>query len=150
METRRRIVELREQGLSYGQIAKRLEDMKVSKHKAFLTYKRYQQTGSLEDRPRSGRPRSVRTPRVIKSVREKIRRSKKRSMRKMAVEANMSDRSMRRLVKRDLGMRSYHMQKRQLLSEATKAKRLDRCIASEVCEKQFRAKHKDQSLKRTC
>ncbi len=38
----------------------------------------------------------------------------------------MSVTTMRQLVKDDLGMHAYHMQKRHLLSEAAMAKRLER------------------------
>ena len=59
----------------------------------------------VENRPKTGRPCNKRTLQMIKNTREKIRRSVKRSMRKLAHEADMSPRSMRRLVNEDLRMR---------------------------------------------
>ena len=121
MEMREHIIELHKQGLSYGQIAKALEVLKFSKNKSYLTVKCFKETGSLEDHPRR-----VHTTAWAKAVREKIRRSKQRSMRKIAMESGMSTTTMIWLVKDDLGRHAYHIQKMHLLSEATKAKRLER------------------------
>ena len=63
---------------------------------------------------------------MIKSVREKIRRNPRRSMRKMALEANMGKTTMLKLVHNDLKMTPFKIQKRQLLSEVTKQKRRER------------------------
>ena len=54
-----------------------------------------QDASKLASKPRSGRPRIARTSNVIKSVRVKIARNPARSFRKLAVEANISERSMR-------------------------------------------------------
>ena len=61
------------------------------------TIKRYQETGSVEDRTRSGRPCTVVTPKVCKAVREQIRRNPRRSMRKMASTIKISHRSVQRI-----------------------------------------------------
>ena len=54
------------------------------------TLDRYEDTKGINDRSRSGRPRSQRTPKLVKAVREKIRRNPKRSMRKLAKEYQTS------------------------------------------------------------
>lgn len=90
------------------------------------TLDRYEDTKSIEDRSRSGRPMSQRTPKLVKAVREKIRRNPRRSMRKLAKEHQTSPMTMHRLCRKDLGMHPYKLQKCQLLSEATKMKRLER------------------------
>ncbi|QQP49028.1 Transposase, partial [Caligus rogercresseyi] len=84
------------------------------------------ETGKTSDRPRSSRPMSVRTQVCVKRIREKIRRNLARSLRKMAKEENMSEGSMRNLVKKDLGMTPYKKIRLQLLSEATIEKRRER------------------------
>ncbi len=47
----------------------------------------------------------------------------------MALQYGMSQRTMGRLLKEDLNVHSYRLKPRQLLSEATKAKRYTRCKA---------------------
>ena len=56
------------------------------------------------DRARSGRPRTVRTPQLKKVMRERIRRNPRRSMRKMALDLKISDFSIRKVMRTDLGM----------------------------------------------
>ena len=90
------------------------------------TLDRYEDTKGINDRSRSGRPRSQRTPKLVKAVREKIRRNPKRSMRKLAKEYQTSPMTMHRLCRNDLGMYPFKLKKCQLLSEATRKKRLDR------------------------
>ena len=63
---------------------------------------------------------------MVKRTREKIRRTPKRNFTKLAFEAEISEASMRRLIKEDLGMTSYKIKKRQFLNEAKIEKRLTR------------------------
>ena len=53
------------------------------------TLDQYEETKSLNDRYRFGRPRSKRTKEVAKAVREKIHRNPKRLMRQMAKKYQM-------------------------------------------------------------
>ena len=85
---------------------------------------RFEETSSITDRPRSERPRTSRTPNLIKNMREKIRRNPRRSMRKMVKEAKTLPRTMRRICQDE--MSPYKLQKRQLISEATIEKSLAR------------------------
>ena len=71
---------------------------------------------------------------MIKWIRERIRRNTRRSMWQMAKSIDMSPRTMRRLVHKDLKMSSFTLQKRQTLSAAVKQKRLER---SKVLLKEF-------------
>ena len=64
----------------------------------------YRVKKSLQDasnprKPRNGRQRIARTSNVIKSVRAKIARNPIRYIRKLAVEVNIPERSMRRVIK---------------------------------------------------
>lgn len=129
----------------YGKGKTRSEILKAGKplnlNAMFIkrTLDRYEDTNSFEDRPRPGRPRTQRTPKTIKAVREKIRRNPRRSIRKMAKEHQTSPKSMQRLCRNDLGVYPYKLQKCQLLSEATKQKRLDR-------SKKLLKRHNDGTL----
>ena len=90
------------------------------------TLDRVKKTGTAEDRPGRGRKRQHRTPGIIKKIREKIRRNPKRSIRKMARDHDMSAATMWRLVRSDLRMKPFKLKASQLLSTATKTKRLAR------------------------
>ena len=116
-------------GRPYSEIAGLINDSKIasiSKGTVWYTIKRFRETDSCETRPGKGRKRTVRTPRLVRSVHQKIRRTPKRSMRKLGLEAEISKTSMWRIVRNDLNMTPFKFRKRQLLNEVTMAKRLTR------------------------
>ena len=53
-----------------------------------------------------GKQRNKRTPLTIRAVKRKIERNPRRSIRKLAFDHEMSEKSMRRSVKNDHGMKS--------------------------------------------
>lgn len=63
--------------------------------------------GSIELKRPPGCPRLVRTKQNIRKVKNRLRRKKKISARKLSVELDMSERSVRRILKTDLGLRPY-------------------------------------------
>ncbi len=65
------IIDLHRAGKSCGEIAKALKAIKVTKSTAWYTIKRYE-TKSVEDRPKSGQPRSVWTKKLIEATQAKI------------------------------------------------------------------------------
>ena len=123
LSDRNSIINLHLKGVKNTVIANAL---KISRVTVYRAVKRFLEMGDASDRQRSGRPRLVRTPEKIKSVRERIRRNPNRSIRKMANEFKMSEKSMRRLIKDDLKMKSLSFQKRQALSDTQKIKRFER------------------------
>ena len=70
--------------------------------------------------------RSAWMPQLKQSDLEKIKRNSKRFIRKMAKDHGVVNGIMHSHVTKYLGCSSYRMQKRQVLSEATEEKRLDR------------------------
>ena len=64
-----------ERGLTGAQIFKLLKPHGILRRFIYRTIQRLRETSSVEDRQRSGRPRTVRTKERIKRVREKIRRN---------------------------------------------------------------------------
>ena len=84
------------------------------------------QDGPKQRKPGSGGPRFARTPNVIKSVRAKIARNPVRSIRKLSKEANISEKSMRRIIKEDLHASSRARVKRHLITERVKELRVTR------------------------
>ena len=74
-------------------------------------------TGSTLKRKPPGRPRSVRTPENVQTVRASIEQSPRRSARKHAAALGISDRSVRRMLHQELGMHPYKMMLAQELSD---------------------------------
>ena len=62
---------------------------------------RYKEIGTCSDRPRCGRPRTARTQSKI-YVRERSRRTVKRSTRKIAKSLEIDEKILRIIVKEDL------------------------------------------------
>ena len=112
MESQRSaVIELFQSGHKKSEILKRLKMSKGRRMFVHRTIKRFQDTGKVKDRNKSGRPVSVTTPNVRKAVREQIRRNPRRSMRKMASVLNISRKSVQRIVRKDLGMKSFKRKK---------------------------------------
>ena len=126
MSKRAAIIQLHRAGHSNSKIMKLLKAPKLTVRDTIL---RFQELGTMEDRDRSGRPRSACTPAKIKALRERIRRIRrnpKRSLRKMAKDMNISHESVRTIVEQDLKMSPYKIRTRQLLTDLQKRKRKER------------------------
>ena len=74
MSKRAAIIQLHHAGHSNSKIMKLLKAPKSTVRDTTL---RFQELETMEDRDRSGRPRSARTPVKIKALRERIRRNPK-------------------------------------------------------------------------
>ncbi|XP_076068371.1 uncharacterized protein LOC143040819 [Oratosquilla oratoria] len=99
MSQREAIIQLHRAGKTNSEIIKLL---KVAKSTVYHVVNRFKELGTSEDRPRSGRPRTARTKKVVNAVRERMRRNPKRSIRKLAKDMNVSNTSMRTIVRKDL------------------------------------------------
>lgn len=93
------------------------------------TVNRYIDIGSVEDRPRSGRPRSKRSPKFLKALKNRIRRNPRRTQRKMAIQMNVSSTTMSRALKVDLGLKALKRGKQHLLTARQVKNRLARSRA---------------------
>ena len=120
---RDQIVALKEVGLTNKRISKQLN---VSIKTVYNVLKRFKETASTATKSIPGRKRSVRTKRLVDTIRKKVSRNPRRSIRQMAKDLKVSRRTVGRVVKEGLGLTSYKMQRRHLISSASKAKRLDR------------------------
>ena len=78
----------------------------VSRRGVYKAVKRFKDTGTCAPRIRSDPERTVRTKKLIKKVREKLRRNPARSARQLAKDYSVSMSSMQRILKDDL--QSYH------------------------------------------
>ena len=77
MSKRAAIIQLHRAGHSNSKIMKLLKAPKSTVCDTILRFQRFQELGTMEDRDRSGRPRSARTPAKIKALRERIQRNPK-------------------------------------------------------------------------
>ena len=79
----------------------------------------------FQPEPRSGRPRTARTPEKIQAAKEMIEENPKISEDKLAQIVGTSTRSVGRILKDDLGLKSYKIQIKQQLSRDAPEKRYD-------------------------
>ncbi|KAK6038447.1 hypothetical protein COOONC_24048 [Cooperia oncophora] len=87
------IVRLHKAGRPPATIAKHLG---IHRSVVYRTLQRYRDLGGLQDRRRSGRPRTARTPKVVEAVRKRIARNATRSISTMARDMGISRKSMER------------------------------------------------------
>ena len=110
-----------------GKAAKEISQLLEVKH--FTVHRiitRYNETGTADDRPRSGRPATVNTPKLRRALKGRIQRNNQRSMRRMAKELKTNRETVRSIVTKTFGLHPYKLLKAQLLTERQKLKRLQR------------------------
>ena len=108
------VIKFHKQGESNSSIAKRL---KMNRTTVWKIVKKCKETGTTLDKPGRGRKQTVRTLKLVKNTREKLRRNPRRSHRKLAAQANVSNSTMYRVMKDDLGKKPYKMLHRHELTE---------------------------------
>lgn len=81
----------------------------------YRTIKRYNETGNVKDRPRSGRPKTATTKEIVNKVRDRIKQNPRLSATQLAKDMNVSQESMQRILKNNLGLKSHKQQKFQVL-----------------------------------
>ncbi|EYC34218.1 hypothetical protein Y032_0001g309 [Ancylostoma ceylanicum] len=89
--------------------------------------------GTLLDRVGAGRPVTVSTPAPENILRKRIARSPARSMGRMAKGMNVSEGTVRKVVKRMLNMHPCKLQKRHGLNYAQKKARVKKCGRLQDC-----------------
>lgn len=128
-EFRPAIIRLHENGKSMNKIAK---DLGISRCAVQNAVKRFEETGSNEDRPGRGRKKSARSKKNIQRARRMIKQNpttKANSTRKLAKKLGVDQRQAWEILREDLGLKPWKYQKRQKLNAQAKQKRLDRCQA---------------------
>ena len=101
--------------------------------------KRFKERGDLSDGPRCCKPCSQRSKSMIKCIRKRIKKNPKRHMRFLAKTANMSPRTMRRLVHKDLKMSSFTLEKRMSGNNSVRSCKTKRLERSKNLLKEFRS-----------
>ncbi|CAF1315268.1 unnamed protein product [Rotaria sp. Silwood1] len=82
------------------------------------------ETGSINLSSPTGCPRIARAKGMIKKVKNRLKCKRRVSSRKLANEFDISERSVRRILKEDLGLRPYKKRIEPLLTNTHKAKRI--------------------------
>ena len=122
-EKRGAVIALHNEGVSSSEIAKGHKMYVVTVCKQI---KHYNKLVTLDDRPRSGRPVTATTKKNKEKIRSRIRRNPQRSMRKMAKDIQISEGSVRKIVKKQLKFHPYKLAKAYLLTDKMKGERLKR------------------------
>ena len=112
-------------GLPPAQTIKALKET-FGRSGVYKVVKRITETLSCIPKVRSTPERSGRTKKLIGTIRKKLKRNPGKSARKLLVVAHASRLTVQILLKDDLKVKSYKIIKRQLLSDATKKRRLER------------------------
>ncbi len=128
-EDRVAVIALHRCGYAPIQIFNILKNLNITKRFVYRTIKRYNEDSSVDDRSRSGRPRSVRTPAVIKAVKARIQRNPKRKQKLLALQMGLSRTTVKRVLNEDLGLRAYRRKTGHRLNARLMDLRLKRCRA---------------------
>ena len=119
------IRELFESGQSPSKICDLLKS-RASRFGVYKVFKHLKETGLDLTTVMSTQSHKVRTPKLMKNTRKKMRRNPRRSVRKLTPASGVSYVTMRTVLKNDLNRSPYKVTKAQLLSQATKTKRRQR------------------------
>lgn len=120
------IIELYKNGTRVNEIARLVN---IHHQNVTRTISRYKELGTLEDRPRTGRPPVQRVQKAKVLIEAKISRIPKRSQRKLAKQHGISRATVTNMVKEELGSYPYKLRKAIALTDEEKRKRLERCEA---------------------
>lgn len=120
VENRIAVLALHRVGKSPTEIHNLLKTLPITKRFVYRTVQRFNETNDVYDRPRDGRPRSVRLPNVVNAVRARVYRNPLRKQRVLAREIGVSTRSMSRILRDDLHLGAFRRSTGHLLTEKLK------------------------------
>ena len=104
-----------------------VEQLKVSAKTVYNVKKRFEAGKGLGHQSGAGRPKSVTTPRLINAIKSRVARNPVQTMRGMARDLNVSEKTVRRIVKKNLKAKSFARNQKFLLTDRIKISRLERC-----------------------
>lgn len=140
-EDRIAVLALHRCGKRAKEMATTLKPIGINERFVFRTIARFKETGEAIDRIRSGRPKIVRTERVVNAVRARIHRNPLRKQNILSREMGVSPRSMSRILKDDLHVHAYKRYTRHLLTE--KLKEIRRVRSQALLKTYGKNKHQD-------
>ena len=127
LSLRNRAIGMIEAGMSQSQVAR-----KVSAHLRTVQrwWKQFKTHGTVADRPRSGRPTSLSMVAKLvmkKAVGKRIQSATKLAQRLTRKGHSVSDRSIRRFWKKEMGLKAYKIRTRPKLTEKQVSDRIKFC-----------------------
>ncbi|XP_026476402.1 uncharacterized protein LOC113382056 [Ctenocephalides felis] len=120
------VITLHLAGKSQPAIVRGLKHFKVNKVFVYRTITGYNETGSIAKRHGGGHQKPATSHEMVKQVRKRLERNPRRSANQMANKLNISDRSIRRILKNDLKVKPYKIQKAHDLTPKQQQVRLQR------------------------
>lgn len=140
VENRIAVLALYRVGKTPSEIFNLLKTLPISRRFVYRTVQRFKETNNVYDRPRDGRPRSVRLPNVINAVRARVYRNPLRKQKVLAREMNVSTRSVSRILRDDLHLGAFRRSKGHLLTPKLKEIRKKR--SKKLLEKYGKGRYK--------
>jgi inhibitor of nuclear factor kappa-B kinase subunit alpha len=98
----------------------------VPKDTIWYQIRKFKKTGLTGRKPGSGRSRTCRTAANIRAMKTRVAADPFVSIRQMARELQINEKTARTICKEDLGLKSRARMKKQLVNQSCKEKRLDR------------------------
>ena len=120
------VIRMHERGVSNHEISNLLG---IPRTTVIDDIRRYEETGSYENRKREKTARSRRNIQRAKGMIQRNKMTKVNSTRKLAKKLGVSQNSAWKILRQDLGKTPYKLQKRQKLTADHKLKRRQRCPA---------------------
>ncbi|CAK9817980.1 hypothetical protein ANTPLA_LOCUS9580 [Anthophora plagiata] len=105
-------------GKSVPSIVRELQHLSMNKMFAHRTINRYNDIGSVKKRYNGGRKKTATNTEMVRKVKKRIEQNPKRSVNKMAKELNVSRWSIRQILKNELLLKPYKIQKVHELNAA--------------------------------
>lgn len=124
--TRITVIGLHKVGKNGKQIFSILKSLNISQKFVYRTIQRFNETGDVLDRPRTGRPRTARSKQIVEAVRSRIRRNPIRKQTILAREMKIAPRTVSRILRDDLRLRAYKRYTGHLLTDKLKQIRYKR------------------------
>lgn len=125
-ENRIAVIALHKVGMEPSVIFQTLQKLGISRMFVYRTINRYNNTSSVEDQKRSGRPRAVRTTKAVNAVKARIRRNPIRKQKILSREMKIPARTLSRIIKQDLKLGAYRRYTGHALNQSLQLKRVDR------------------------
>ena len=115
-EKRSAVIQLFLNGASQTKFFRDLGSTKYNQSFISRTVKRFKETGKIEDKHRSGRPRTIRTGANVRKIRQMLTRKPTLSHRSVAARSKISPASASRIITKDLKLQSYKKSQTEALT----------------------------------